>query len=132
MGYISKANIYHLEPGVGVETEDQMIRFEYMHLVRGAVESADYQARYGNYITVWWQGVAKGSEVSVRLEYRQGKSGSELLTKEMVPDKVRWKNTTDFEVIGEEYTANGPITAWRVVLLVNGAEADVFESFLWQ
>ncbi len=132
MGRISKANIYHLEPGVRIETEDQMIRFEYMHRIRGAVESEDYLARYGNYITVFWQGVAKGSEVSVRLEYRQAKSGSAVLTKEMVPDKVRWKNTTDFEIVGEDYTANGPVTAWRAVLLVNGAEADVFESFLWQ
>ena len=38
MGRISKANIYHLEPGVRIETEDQMIRFEYMHRIRGAVE----------------------------------------------------------------------------------------------
>ena len=132
MGRITKGNIYHLEPGVRIETEDQMIRFEYMHRIRGAVESEDYLARYGNYITVWWQGVEKGSDVSVRLEYRQSRSGSKVMTKEMVPDKVRWKNTTDFEVVGEEYTENGPVTGWRAVLLVNGAEADVYESFLWQ
>jgi len=132
MGYISKANIYHLEPGVRIETEDQMIRFEYMHRIRGAVESTDYLARYGNYITVFWQGVDKSSNVSVRLEYRQAKTGSTVMTMEMTPDKVRWKNTTDFEVVGEVYTQNGPVTGWRAILLVNGAEADVYESFLWQ
>lgn len=132
MGHISKANIYHLEPGVRIETEDQMIRFEYMHRIRGAVETEDYQKRYGNYVTVFWQGVDKSSTVSVRLEYRQSKTGSKVMTKEMTPDKVRWKNTTDFGIIGEDYKANGPVTGWRAVLLVNGAEADVFESFLWQ
>lgn len=132
MGYISKANIYHLEPGVRIDTEDQMIRFEYMHRVRGAVESQEYADRYGHYITVWWEGVPKGSEVSLRLEYRQSKTGSEVLTKELIPETVRWKNTMDFEIVGGEYAENGPVTGWRVILLVNGAEADVFESFLWQ
>jgi hypothetical protein len=132
MGFISKANNYHLEPGVALDTEDQMIRFEYMHHIRGAVESEDYIDRFGHYVTVFWKGVDKSATVSLRLEYRQSLTGVTVMTKEMAPDKVRWKNTTDFEVVGEEYAQGGPITAWRVILLVNGAEADVYESFLWQ
>ncbi len=132
MGYLSKANIYHLEPGMRVETEDPMIRFEYMRHIRGAVENQEYIDRYGHYITAFWEGVDKSASVTVRLEYRQAKTGAKLFTIDSTPEKVRGRNTTDFAVTGESYAANGPVTAWRVVLLVNGAEADVFESFLWQ
>lgn len=131
MGFIKKANDYHLQPGVRIETDDPMIRFEYMHRIYGAVESADYRDQYGHYITAYWQGVEKGSDVVIRLEYRQAKTGATLQTLDSTPDKVRWRNTTDFQVTGAAYTEGGPLTSWRVVLVVNGQEADVFESFLW-
>lgn len=132
MGHITKANDYHLKPGVRIETDDPMIRFEYMHRIRGAVESEEYLERYGHYFTVFWQGVDKGSDVTVRLEYRQSNTGGKLLTLESQPSKVKWRNTTEFEVTGEAYTQGGPVTAWRAVLIVDGQEADEFRSFLWQ
>ncbi len=132
VGYIKKADNYHLKPGLRIDTDDRMIQFEYSHRIHGAIETSDYEARYGHYITVHWRGVEKGADVKLRLEYRQAKTGDELIVLESTPGKIRWRNTSDFEIVGDAYEEGGPITSWRVVLLVNGQEADVFESFLWK
>lgn len=132
LGHISKADNYQLKAGTRIETDDPMIRFEYRHRIHGAVETEDYENRYGHYFTVHWAGVEKGSDVKIRLEYRQSKTGAKLNVLESVPGKIRWRNTSDFEVLGKAYEVGGPVSSWRVVLLVNGQEADVFESFLWK
>lgn len=132
LGYIKKADDYHLKPGVRLITEDKMILFDYMHHIYGAVEAEEYLERYGHYITVSWRGVDKSANVVLRLEYRQSTTGAELFTKEIIPDKVRGRNSSEFRVTGAEYKEGGPLSGWRVLLEVNGQVVDEYQSFLWK
>ena len=129
---ITKVNPYHLQPGYRPRTADPMIDFEYRRKTFGAVDSADYRERYGNYFTVYWKIVRRELPVTVRLEYRQAKTGPKVFAVEELVDAPRRTNTTNFEIIGDEYAENGTVTQWKATILQEGAIVDEFKSFLWQ
>ena len=129
---ITKVNPYHLQPGYRPKTEDQMIDFEYRRKTFGAVDSADFKKRYGNYFTVYWKTVDRESPVTIQLEYRQAHSGPKVFVIEEVVEAPRRSNTTNFEIIGDDYAKNGTVTQWKATILQQGAVVDEYKSFLWQ
>ena len=128
---ITKVNPYHLKPGMYVNTEDQMIRFEQRHHLHGAVTSEEYGEKFGNYYTVFWKSETPGIPVTVRFEYRQSNSGP-TVHKIDANVTAKKKNTTKFRVNGNHYTEGGPVTSWRVLILQGETVVSENKSFLWK
>ncbi|MEM6278980.1 MAG: hypothetical protein AAF733_05845 [Verrucomicrobiota bacterium] len=128
---ITKVNPYHLQPGPITRSEDEMIVHEHRRLLHGAVDSAEYKERMGNYFTIFW--TSKNQvPATVRFEYCQATTGPKVYTREIRVDSPKRKNVTKFEVTGTEYEDLGKVTQWRASIVENGAEAAEFRSYLWR
>lgn len=131
-GEILKVNPYHLYPGSSPQTNQEMIDFEYRRKVYGAVHSRDYAERYGNYFTVHWRTARCDLPVTIRLQYRQAKTGPKIFAEEQIVETPTQTNTTNFEIIGDDYFSRGAVTQWKATIVQDGAVVDEFKSFLWQ
>ncbi len=129
---ITKVNPYHAKPGKSVSTPDQMVAFEHRRIFHGAVSSADYAARYGNYFTVFWKTENRSQPTEVVLEYRQGRSGPRILRLSETVEAPKKSNVSKFAVKGAAYSELGPVTQWRVVLKQGGRPVAEYKSFLWK
>lgn len=129
---ITKVNPYHLKPGMWVQTEDQMISFEQRHRLHGAVTTEEYATKFGQYFTIFWKTEAKGSDVTVKLEYTQAKTGPTVHTKEVSVPAAKSRNVTEIAVAGEDYAKNGPVSAWKASLVSGGQTIAETKSFLWK
>ena len=128
---VTKVKAFHLVDGNQLTAADPAIPFEYKHYMHGAVSGEERRAREGHYYTVMWR-VNQSGPVTLRFEYRQGNTGSDVMTKEVQGGEGKTRGTTDFHVTGEEYATGGKVTAWRVSVLQNGALVDTSQSFLWE
>ncbi|MEM0969202.1 MAG: hypothetical protein AAGJ31_07630 [Verrucomicrobiota bacterium] len=121
------------DPRKPLRTADPMISFERKHLLYGAITSEDYFARAGKYYTIIWKCKERSAyDVVVRFEYITAKTGAEIHVQEIVPEKLRMTNTTDFQVIGEEWEEKGQVIAWKASILRAGEVVDVSRSYLWK
>ncbi len=109
---------------------DRMISFESRYRDHGAVTANERLQRRGHYFNIWWT-AKRAADITVRLEYRQANLGPYVLAKEVSYAGVRGRQQTDFEVIGDEYTADGKITSWRAVLIEDGKIVAMHPSFMW-
>lgn len=128
---ITKVNPYHLLPGPIVKTDDRMIEFEHRRHLRGAVETTELRERYGNHYTVFWKSETR-NPATVRLEYRQGKTGLRVHTQEVFVASPKRTNTTHFKVVGGDYQEQGKVTQWKASILENGTVVAEYQSYLWQ
>jgi outer membrane biogenesis lipoprotein LolB len=128
---ITKVNPYHLQSVQRVITEDEMISFEHRRLLRGAVEATEQRDRFGNYFTIFWK-TNRREPVTVRLEYRQGRTGLQVHVQETLVEKPKRANTTKFQVTGEDYHTNGKVSQWRASIVENGEVVAEYKSYLWQ
>ena len=67
----------------------------------------------------------------IRFEYLQANTGDTVHVKEVEIDKVKRRNTTDMKVVGDEYTENGDVLAWRASVVRGDEVLATSESFLW-
>ncbi len=111
-------------------TLEPMLQFERARMNFGAVSSYDRAERYGHYFYTWWR-AKRDADITVRLEYRQENLGSHVLAKEEFYPAAKGSHETKFTVIGDEYSEEGRITAWRLLLIENGHIVGVWQSFLW-
>lgn len=107
-----------------------MVRFEHDHLSYGAVTSEERNARQGQYYTFWWRS-QRPAEVTVRFEYRQANLGNLVQAREYDVAVPKGTHKTKFEVIGDDYTYDGAITAWRALVIENRKIVAVKQSYLW-
>ena len=128
---ITKVNPYHLESTLIVDTDDQMVEFEHRRHLHGAVTSDEYRSRMGHYYSVFWKSTTNQS-VTVRLDYRQGSTGSKVLSKEFFIAKPKRSNVTKFEVTGDEYRDGGKVTQWKASVIENGSVVAEYKSYLWR
>jgi hypothetical protein len=128
---ITKVNPYHLQSGPIVKTEDRMIEFEHRRHLHGAVEASERRDLYGNYLTVFWKTETR-APATVRLEYRQGRTGLQIHTQEVRVEAPKRTNETEFRVIGDDYHRNGKVTQWRATIVENGTTVAEYKSYLWQ
>ena len=131
-GHITKVNPYHLQPGRAPVTEDQMIDFEYRRKVHGAVNAKDFHERYGNYYAVYWKAENRNVPATVRLQYRQARTGPKIFILEKTVANPNRNNTTKFEIIGDTYCENGAVTQWKASIVQEGKVVDECKSFLWK
>ena len=85
----------------------------------------------GQYYSVFWKSATKQS-VTVRLDYRQGITGSQVLSKELFIAKPKRSNVTKFEVTGDEYRDGGKVTQWKASVIENGSVVAQYKSYLWK
>lgn len=111
---------------------DPAIDFERRHYLHGALTTEEVAGRTGNYYTVFWSVADRTAPVTLRFEYRQAKSGSEVRVIEKTIDQPRSSNTTEFQVAGPAYAENGKVLAWRVLLTRGQQTLATRESYLWQ
>lgn len=126
---ITKVKSFHLVEGGQKAAADQAIPFEYKHYMHGAITSQERRNRQGNYYTVMWKLDNPGA-ATIRLEYRQGDSRSQVKSQE-VPANGR-RGTVKFEVNGADYQTAGKVTAWKITLSQGGSVVGSQQSFLWE
>lgn len=115
-----------LPPGAG-----EPVVFERQRRLWGAVDESERQQRYGTYYTFFWKSRVP-SDVTVRFEYRQPALGNYVMAMERFYPAARGTYRTDFEVTGDEHLQYGRVTAWRVVLIVNGRIVAFRQSLIWK
>ncbi len=129
---ITKVNPYHLQDATWVATADPMARFEKPRHLHGAIDETDRKERYGNYYTIFWKTDQPGTPATIRLEYRQARTGPKVLTREIAVPSPKRKNTTEFKVVGVDYETNGPVTQWKASIVQNGVVITEYRSFMWK
>jgi hypothetical protein len=130
-GEISKVKIYVFDPAQKLKAADPSIRFEKTHFLYGAVTRAEQMERAGQHYSVLWSADDRTQPVTVRFEYRQRDTGFKVHVKEEQVSDVRRSNVTRFQVTGEDYRSNGPVTAWRTTLVRGKEQLAVADSYLW-
>ena len=137
---IRKAKTYFLEtPEVAglrgsrnENSEDQNIAFERRRLLYGAITPADVRDRYGNYYTFMWRS-KRATHLTVRLEYRQQKLGAFVQAREVEYPEGLGNHVTHFQVTGDDYTEQGRVSAWRLVVIEDHQKVVALkQSYLWR
>lgn len=128
---ISKVKIERINLSERFRTDDPMIAFERRHLMFGAYKSEDYYAREGRYYTLFWESKDRSPGLVVRFEYIQANTEDTIHVKEAAVDRVKRRNVTKFNVIGDEFRDNGNVLAWRALLVRGDEVVATYESYLW-
>lgn len=130
---IEKVKYFHLKDLTrNVITNDPSIPFEREYRLYGAVSVKERNERMGHYYDILWKATDRSQPVTVRLEYRQQKSGLTIKTKEETVQAPKKGNVTRFNVVGEEYTKDGPVNSWRVTLVRGKEVLSEEKSYLWE
>ncbi len=111
-------------------TLSEAANFERARNYWGALTSREIAQRNGNYYKFFWR-ARNTSDVTVRLEYRQAGLSNYVMAKERYYPGVRGSRKSEFDVTGDEFLENGRVTAWRVLLIVDGKIVAFRQSFMW-
>jgi hypothetical protein len=111
--------------------QDASIRFERQYRLFGAVTKLDQRERIGNYFDFFWH-ARRAADLTLRLEYRQEKLHAHVQAQEISYSNVRGSHKTEFKVVGDDYFDDGRVTAWRCLLIENGAIVAETHSYMWE
>ncbi|HME89165.1 MAG TPA: hypothetical protein VKE30_08155 [Chthoniobacterales bacterium] len=111
--------------------QDASIRFERQYRLFGAVTKLDLRERVGNYFDFFWK-ARRSADLMVRLEYRQEKLHAHVQAQEISYPSARGSYKTEFKVVGDDYFDDGPVTAWRCLLIENGRIVAETHSYMWE
>ena len=135
---IRKSKTYFLESQevTGIRTggtnEEQSLAFERRRLLYGAITGSDTRDRYGNYFTFYWRAL-RPANLTVRLEYRQQKTGGLVQAREVDYPGTKGSHVTNFNITGDDYREQGRVSAWRVLLIQDHrAIVALGQSYLWR
>ena len=118
--------------GQGSEGQES-ITFERRRLLYGAITGSDTRDRYGNYYTFFWRAKRRTANLTVRLEYRQSKTGGLVQAREVDYPDARGSYATRFTVNGDDYLEQGRVSAWRVLLIQDHRDiVALSQSYLWR
>jgi hypothetical protein len=116
---------------VGGVSRDPAVGFETSYRLYGAVTELDKRRRYGNYFDFFWR-ARRPAAVTVRLEYQQEKLRTFTQAREVSYRMAKGSHKTSFAVIGDDFTNDGRVLAWRGLLIENGRIVAEERSFLWR
>ncbi len=117
--------------GGGTEGAES-ITFERRHLLYGAITGSDTRDCYGNYYTFFWR-AKRSADLTVRLEYRQQKTGGMVQAREVDYPATHGSHATRFTINGDDYIEQGRVSAWRVLLVENHRTiVALSQSYLWR
>lgn len=111
-----------------------MHRSQATYLLYGAVSSKQRAQRLGQYYFITWYDAHPEQPATLVMMYRQGKTGSRILTKSVFYPAGRKGGTQTpvFEFVGDDARDNGQILAWKLVLKnQNGKTLSERHSYLW-
>jgi hypothetical protein len=111
--------------------QDASIRFERQYRLFGAVTKLDQRERVGNYFDFFWR-ARRSANLTVRLEYKQEKLHAHIQAQEISYPAARGNHKTEFRVVGDDYFDDGRVTAWRCLLIENGAIVAETHSYMWE
>jgi hypothetical protein len=112
-------------------TENETINFERRRVNFGALSADERRQREGTYFDFFWR-AKRAADLTVRLEYRQAKLGNAVRAQEVAYEQAKGSVKTSFAVIGDNYLWDGPVTAWRCLLIENGRIVAFTQSYLWK
>lgn len=111
--------------------QDASIKFERQYRLFGAVTTLDQHERMGNYFDFFWR-ARRTANLTVRLEYKQEKLHAHIQAQEVSYLNARGSYKTEFKVVGDDYFDDGRVTAWRCLLIENGAIVAETRSYMWE
>jgi len=129
---VRKSTVFLLDPNGPKKKSGQhpVQVFEAERRYFGAVNQFERRLREGCYHTFqWW--AKERSDVTVRFEYRQEKLGAHVVAQEVRYEGVRGGTTTEFAAVGDDYHEDGPVVAWRLLIVRDGRVVGLKQSFLW-
>ena len=137
---IRKVKYYFLESPLltgernDTSNEEQSIAYERSYLTYGAITGSDIRNRYGDYYTFYWRNThPEPRRLTVRLEYRQQKTGGFVQAREVDYPAAQGSYVTHFAVNGDDYLQEGRVSAWRILIVENHQTIVAFhQSYLWR
>jgi hypothetical protein len=108
-----------------------VIDFERARRTWGAVDELEISKTHGSYFTFFWRS-SRDSDVTLRLEYRQAGLGNYVMAQERYFPAARGSHRSTFQVTGDEFLENGLVSAWRVLLIVDGRITALRQSSMWR
>jgi hypothetical protein len=112
------------------KTTDPMLQFERQRMAYGAIADTERHEREGYYYTFWWR-AGRRANLTARFEYRQEHLGGYVQAQEVALPDASGTLKAFFKVTGDAYRQDGPIIAWRALLIENGKVVALTQSFLW-
>lgn len=114
-----------------IPTRNDAILFERTWYNYGAVSWEEMRQREGTYFDFFWR-AKRPSNITVRFEYRQAKLGNAVRAQEVVVPDAKGTIKTSFAVTGDNHLWDGPVTAWRCLLIENNRIVGFTQSYLWK
>jgi len=111
--------------------ENPVIAFERDRINFGALSAAERRQREGTYFDFFWR-AQRPADLTVRFEYRQANLGNDVRAQEIAYQQARGSVKTSFAVTGDLYHWDGPVTAWRCLLIENNRIVAFTQSYLWK
>ncbi len=108
-----------------------MVRFERNLVEYGAITPEDIRERKGQYFTFFWKSKRR-ADVTLRFEYRQSTLGPFVQAREVSYPNVKGSRKTQIEIVGDDFLNDGPVIAWRALLIVDNRIVATTQSYLWR
>lgn len=112
-------------------TTSEPVIFERQYLEFGMLNNVDHDLGKGNYYQFFWR-TSEQADVTVRFEYRQSALGNYVMAQERYYPQAKGSFRSPFQVIGDDYLESGRVTAWRILLIVDGKIVAFRQSFIWK
>ena len=119
------------QPEAMQPTANEVILFDRARINHGALSAEERRQRQGTYFDIFWR-ANRPADLTVRLEYRQAKLGNNVRAQELSYSQAKGTVKSSFAVIGDNYHWDGPVTAWRCLLIENGRIVALTQSYLWK
>jgi len=116
---------------LNIGTDNPVIAFERNRINYGALSADERRQREGTYFDFFWR-ARRPAEVTVRFEYRQAKTGNAVLAQEIYVPDARGTMKSSFQVTGDNFQWDGPVTAWRCLIIENSRIVAFTQSYLWK
>lgn len=109
----------------------ELQQFQRTWINYGALTQAERKEREGSYYDIFWR-AARPADITVRFEYRQAKLGNAVRAQETFVSQAKGTVKSSFSVVGDDFEWDGPVTAWRCLLIENGKIVAFTQSYLWK
>lgn len=119
------------QPELFQPTQNETINFDRRRINYGALSAEERRQRQGTYFDFFWR-ADRAADLKVRLEYRQAKLGNAVRAQEVAYEQAKGTVKTSFAVIGDSFHWDGPVTAWRCLLIENNRIVAFTQSYLWK
>ncbi|MBU3665118.1 MAG: hypothetical protein FGM15_04460 [Chthoniobacterales bacterium] len=119
------------QPATFQPTENETINFDRKRVNHGALSADERRQREGTYFDFFWR-ARRPADLTVRFEYRQAKLGNAVRAQEVSYEQAKGTVKTSFAVTGDDFQWDGPVTAWRCLLIENKRIVGFTQSYLWK